>query len=120
MKWFWDNYLTSPSQSNAASPLRTKDFSGLPPALIITANFDPLRDEGKAYAEKLNRANVETIYCNYENIHGFLGAGKMGEDAIQLICDFLKYQLKNKKLCIFLRELLLQEEISLVVLHRSQ
>jgi acetyl esterase len=97
MKWFWDNYLSNPSQIDAASPLRAKDFSGLPPTLIITADFDPLRDEGKAYAENLKQANVETIYRNYENIHGFLGTGKMGQDAIQLICDFLKEQIKNKK-----------------------
>jgi acetyl esterase len=97
MKWFWDNYLTDTSKINQASPLRTKNFSGLPPALIITANFDPLRDEGKAYAEKLKQANVETVYRNYENIHGFLGTGEMGLDAIQIICDFLIAQFKCKK-----------------------
>ncbi|HEV7424708.1 MAG TPA: hypothetical protein VGO21_06020, partial [Candidatus Paceibacterota bacterium] len=50
-----------------------------------------------AYAEKLKQANVETVYRNYENIHGFLGAGKMGMDAIQVICDFLMDQFRGKK-----------------------
>jgi acetyl esterase len=48
MKWFWDNYLTDPSLFDEASPLRSKSFAGLPPALIITCTFDPLRDEGRA------------------------------------------------------------------------
>jgi len=59
-------------------------------ALIFTANCDPLRDEGKAYAKKLSAACVETIYKNYENIHGFFGLGKMGEEALKAACDFLK------------------------------
>ena len=72
MKWFWDNYLTEPAKYGEASPLRTANFSGLPPAMIFTANYDPLRDEGKAYVDKLMVAGIETTYKNYENIHGFL------------------------------------------------
>jgi acetyl esterase len=90
MKWFWDNYLSDPNLFEQASILRSVDFSGLPPALIFTANYDPLRDEGKAYAKKLSAAGVETIYKNYENIHGFFGLGKMGEVALMAACDFLK------------------------------
>jgi acetyl esterase len=94
MKWFWDNYITDASKFDEASPLRTADFSGLPPALIMTANYDPLRDEGRAYADKLHAANVPAIYKNYENIHGFFGLGEMGQQAMQQACIFLKENLK--------------------------
>jgi len=95
MKWFWDNYLTDASTFDEASPLRTPDFSGLPPALIMTANYDPLRDEGKAYAKKLQEANVPVIYKNYENIHGFFGLGEMGQQAMQQACIFLRENLNS-------------------------
>jgi acetyl esterase len=95
MKWFWDSYLTDTSLFNAASPLRTADFQGLPPAMIITSQYDPLRDEGKAYADKLRAAGVETVYANYENVHGFLGIGEMGRQALQAACDFLKDKLQS-------------------------
>ncbi|HZH36876.1 MAG TPA: alpha/beta hydrolase [Flavisolibacter sp.] len=90
MKWFWDNFLTDATKFDEASPLRSSHFSGLPPALIMTANYDPLRDEGKAYADKLTAAGVETIYKNYENVHGFFGTGEMGQDAMQQAVNFLK------------------------------
>jgi acetyl esterase len=93
MKWFWDNYLTDPSLFDEASPLRAKSFAGLPPALIITCTYDPLRDEGRAYAEKLGAAGVPVVYKNYENVHGFLGAGASGQEAIQFASNFLKDKL---------------------------
>jgi len=95
MKWFWDNYLTDTSKFAEASPLRATNFSGLPPALIMTANYDPLRDEGKAYADKLQSAGVETVYKNYENVHGFFGTGVMGQEALQVASDFLKDKLTH-------------------------
>lgn len=93
MRWFWDNFLDDPSLADAASPLRAKDFSGLPPALIFTCQYDPLRDEGKAYADKLRAAGVETVYSNFENVHGFLGIGEMGRQALRTASDFLKEKL---------------------------
>ena len=74
--WFRDNYLSSPGDIAdwRASPLRCTDLSGLPTAYIVTAGFDPLLDEGRAYAERLTAAGVEVGYECFEGmIHGFVG-----------------------------------------------
>ncbi|HBD11708.1 MAG TPA: lipase [Porticoccaceae bacterium] len=75
MDWFFNHYLKRPEDWDAlkASPLLAPDLSGLPPAYIMTAGFDPLRDEGKAYAERLQQAGVPVDYvCYEEQIHGFV------------------------------------------------
>ena len=67
---------TSPAKSTTRGPRRCRadDLSGLPPALIYTAGFDPLRDEGQAYADRLAAAGVKTIHREFESlIHGFVG-----------------------------------------------
>jgi acetyl esterase len=79
-----------------ASPLRARDFSKLPAAYIITAGFDPLRDEGKAYAERLAQAGVAVTHeCFEGQVHGFLvmgGAVAAAGHAIQRIGQMLRMQ----------------------------
>ncbi|MEQ4724637.1 alpha/beta fold hydrolase [Nonomuraea sp. B19D2] len=77
MQWFWDQYTTSEQERAEiiASPLRatTEDLRGLPPALIITAEADVLRDESKAYADKLREAGVPVVAVRYQGIiHDFV------------------------------------------------
>jgi acetyl esterase len=82
MQWFWDHYLPDRERRGEeyASPLRATDLSGLPPALVITAGFDPLLDEGEAYAERLRGAGVDVTCSRYEEmIHGFFSMGSIVE-----------------------------------------
>lgn len=95
MKWFWDNFITDATKFEEASPLRTKNLEGLAPAFIATANYDPLRDEGRAYADKLQASGVEVEYGNYENVHGFYGTGAMGQDVMNKSVSFLKQKFNN-------------------------
>ena len=74
MIWFWDHYLPESARRNEpeASPLQTEDLSGLPPAVILTAEHDVLRDEGEAYAARLQQANVATNLKRFAGqTHGF-------------------------------------------------
>lgn len=77
MRWYWDHYLGGSDGSHPeASPLLTDDLSGLAPTRIVVCEYDPLRDEGVAYADRLRQAGVAVQLSEYEGmIHGFLRLG---------------------------------------------
>ncbi len=84
MTYFHDHYITDPAHDLdwRASPLLHEDLSGLPPALVLTAGFDPLRDEGLQYAQRLSEAgNTATHLCFERQIHGFITMGKVIDEA---------------------------------------
>jgi acetyl esterase len=83
--WFDDKYLDGASVDDsdpAVSPLLADDFSGLPPALVLTAGFDPLRDEGRQYADAMRSAGVTVDYREFGSlVHGFANLFALGGDS---------------------------------------
>lgn len=96
MRWFWDHYVPDPKLRDEpyASPLRATDLSGLPRAHIVTAECDPLRDEGEAYAKRLQGAGVAATYVEYPGmVHGFTSMAMtvpMGRAAINEMAAALR------------------------------
>ncbi len=88
--WFAGHYLRSDADKDdwRASPLLAEDLSGLPPAIVITAEFDPLHDEGKAYADRLSAAGVPVSYHSYDGmLHGYIGMGKLFRETNDTIAE---------------------------------
>lgn len=90
MQWFWEQYLQGSEHDNDpyACPLTASDFSNLAPTIVITAEFDPLKDDGIKYERLLREAGVETHYKEYEGmIHGFVNMGEITPTAKVAISD---------------------------------
>lgn len=100
IKWFAANYMPKEridTKNWLYSPLRAETLAGLPAALVLTAEYDMLKDEGKAYAERLMAAGVEVLYREYPGqIHGFIelaGILSAAKAAIAEIAAFLRCHL---------------------------
>jgi acetyl esterase len=95
MEWFHGHYLTEEQQSDPrASPGLAEDLSGLPPALVYTAEYDPLRDDGDAYADALSAAGVEVVHRRFDGlVHGFFALGPLSGaagTAVEQVCADLR------------------------------
>jgi acetyl esterase len=96
MRWFWNHYVPDAAQQLdfRYAPLRAPDLSNLPPALIQTAEFDPLRDEGEAYAERLSAAGTPVALQRRTGlIHGYVGMGpaaRVARDAIDAAAAWVR------------------------------
>ena len=90
MEWFCGHYLAGPADGEdwRVSPLRAKDHAGLAPAVICTAWFDPLRDEGETYAARLRAAGVPATLTRYPGmIHGFFSLGAILDQGKHAIAE---------------------------------
>jgi len=101
MSWFWNHYVSSDADRvhPYAAPINAIDLSGLPPALVITAEYDPLRDEGEAYAARLREAGVPVTCTRYDGtIHSFVSMApnlEIGKRALEQIIEALRSTLRR-------------------------
>jgi acetyl esterase len=92
LAWYYEEYYSGDTRDFRVSPIFADDLSGLPPALVITAEHDTLRDEGKAYADKLQAAGVPTQHSCYNGmIHGFLLLTGLVDEAQQAIDEIATF-----------------------------
>jgi acetyl esterase len=93
LEWFWGAYLGTPDQGAdpRVSPARSQELAGLAPAVIVTAENDPLRDQGNRYARKLADAGVPVQHLPVEGaVHGFLsftGSVRLSQDVLNRLAD---------------------------------
>ncbi len=100
MRWFWNHYVPDPARRSEpyCAPAKAQSLVGLPPALVMTAEFDPLRDDGNAYAERLQSSGVPTrLSCYLGAVHGFVGMGAfsaLAREAMREACEALSQALR--------------------------
>jgi len=90
MQWFWKHYLKDESQGREpyASPMMAGNLAGLPPAIVITAELDPLRDEGEAYARRLTNAGVSVDMRRFDGVtHEFFGLAGAVSKATEAVTE---------------------------------
>jgi acetyl esterase len=93
MRWFRDHYVPDEARRSEpyCSPARAEDLSGLPPAFVATMEFDPLRDDGEAYAERLREAGVPVTVARYDGqVHGLFWLGGMCDRYSGLVEDIAR------------------------------
>jgi acetyl esterase len=96
--WYGEQYLRSEADKAdlRASPLRAPSLAGQPPALIVTAGFDPLRDEGRAYGDRLREAGVDVVYREYPGqIHAFVSLAKAIPQGLACTLEVAEYLRKR-------------------------
>jgi acetyl esterase len=94
MRYFWDAYLGPDGDPDDAyaSVLRAADLADLPPALVITAEYDPLRDEGEAYGRRLDGFDVPATVTRYDGVvHGFLGMREIVPEADRAMAEIATF-----------------------------
>ncbi len=92
--WYMEQYLKSDEDKSdlRASPLRAPSLEGQPPAMIVTAGFDPLRDEGRAYGDRLREAGVDVVYREYPGqIHAFVSLTKAIPQGMACTLEIAQY-----------------------------
>jgi acetyl esterase len=88
MQWFWEQYMGDQTHGPFAVPSQADSHAGLPATHVITAEYDVLRDEGEAYAQKLSAAGVPMTAKRYDgNLHGFIHLAGMFDDGITATND---------------------------------
>jgi acetyl esterase len=93
MEWFWDQYVADPADraNPEISPLRAADLSGLPPAVLVSAEHDPLLDEGRAYAQRLRDAGVAVTAHHYDDMthpfFAFVNVYERSTEAVERVAE---------------------------------